>query len=102
MTLRFVGLFAVLALPATALNAGLRRPARVPHAASSPLFFGDVELLASPFALALVFPASAFPSGRVTCGRTVPREYNCSTTTSPCNQSCNHNRYCGPSADGSR
>lgn len=72
MALVFVGLFAVLALPAGAVNAALGiRPARAPRAASPQLFFRDVELLASPFALAQVFPASAFPSGHVTCGRSV-------------------------------
>ena len=103
MTRHSVIMLALLALPAAALNAGLgTKPAGVQHAAYSTLFFGDMELLASPFALALVFPASAFQSGRVTGGNTVPRECSCSTTTSQCSQSRKHHRHCGPSADGSR
>jgi len=97
-----VSMFALLALPAAALNAGLgTKQTWVPHASYSPLFFSDVELLASPFALALVFPASAFQSGRVTGDHTVPL-CSCSTSTSQCSQSCKHHRHYGPSADGSR
>jgi hypothetical protein len=71
MTLHFVGMVAALIVHAAALNVGSIRPTRATCGAWSRIFLHDMELLASPFALAMIFPASAFPSGRVTCGRLV-------------------------------